>query len=509
MTARDDLPTRRDVVAAIAATAFAAPGIGCAQTAPATLTTRQFGARHDDRADDTAALNAAMAALRRQGGGTLVWSAGIARTQRPIAVPNNVRIRAEDPTSGVRSTYRGPVDNLKSPLLLGNWHPAFLGRRRARAAAGTPWADQKVDFHPVRGRVRSDQRQLGLERPFAPGRFVAGEVYALITQEMTPQGDTGVQLRIPNDQSLLRVAAADPAAGTVSFDQPIGFDSPGAVYLVRIRDGAVDDFGQPVYILRDAVIDGLRVFGFNAFGNNCMGIYNCRLSNFSGDVVTPIQANAVTRSVIDGFRGTFSGDRLVEVKFGHHDGIIRNLQVTNSGPGSGRAAMFSVGEYCRDLLIERFAVQAPRWNAGHLFQIQPGRRCVFSQGSVHAPSAAIDPVYFFADEARSLEASGLRDVEVTHGSAAHIVFAGGRHEPRDCFVQRSRFRTTSTREPILAAVFLGGQDNEVADNVFDRGRFRFTGARATGNRVFGNTTDRLLTDGAYEERNEIGRNLAR
>lgn len=499
--------TRRDLLAAGAGLPFLgwSGAAGCMQGGGA-LTTRMFGARHDDSTDDVAALEAAIAQAI-ESGRPLTWSSGIARVSRPVRIPSGARIVAESADSGIRNVSRA-INNLRSPLLIGNWHPGYLGYRPL--GADGPWLNDKVDLVPTRSGCSAGSTSVRLGRAADAARFAPGQVYPLLTQEMDIQTTNGIQLRISRDQSLLRVARVDAGSGIVTFDTPIGFDSAGPLYLVRIRDSATDDHGLPIYIARDVEIDGLQVHGFTAFGNNCAAMYRSRLSNFTGDVSTPVMANSLAHSVIDGFRGRFSGSRLVEVKYGHHDGAIRNFVVENGGEGTAQAGdgLFSVGEYCRDLVVEDFRVNAPRWRGGHLFQLQPGKNCVFRRGRVFAPLATFNAVWFYSDGLRSITGSGLESVEVTHGSEAHVVFSAGAHEPNGCFVRDCSFVTRATG-PATAVAFLGGQDNEVTGNEFNRGGLSFSGDSARGNLVEGNRLAAADIEGAAVGRNRIGTNYVR
>ena len=474
------------------------------------LTTRSFGARHDDATDDTAALEAALrqAVENRQ---VLTWSNGIARVSRPVRVPDGARVVAESATSGIRNVSRR-INNLRAPLLLGNWHPAYLGFRALGVRGAAAWRNPKADLHPTRAGVTAAATSVRLSRAADAALFRPGQVYPLLTAGMTLQESTHIQMRVSREQSLLRVSRVDPTSGTITFETPIGFDSAEPLHLVRIRDGALDDHGLPIGIAQDIRIDGLKVYGFNAFGNNCAAMYNCRLTNFGGEVVTPVMANALVRTVIDGYRGRFSGSRLIEVKYGHHDGTIRNFVAEHVGSGSGRGqdhdGMFSVGEYCRDLLVENFEVNAPNWRGGHLFQIQPGRNCVFRNGKVHAPAALLNAVWFYGDPLRSAEGCGLEGVEVTHGSDAHVVFAAGPHEARRCFVRGCTFVSRS-RRPLAAVVFLGGQENRVIDNDFDSGGVIFSGPTARDNVVESNRFATPVVEGAFKAQNRVGTNHAR
>ena len=478
------------------------------QPAAGSVTTRSFGARHDDSTDDTSALETA---LRRaaENGQTLIWSSGIARVSRPVRIPNGARVVAESATSGIRNVTRG-INNLRAPLLLGNWHPAYLGYRPLRTRGPATWRNQKVDLYATRSGTSASATSVRLSRPADAALFVPGEVYPLLTTGMTLQESTHIQMRVSRDQSLLRVSRVDPTTGSVTFETPIGFDSAEPLYLVRIRDGATDDHGLPIGIAQDIRIDGLKVYGFNAFGNNSAAMYGCRLSNFGGDVVTPVMANALVHTVIDGYRGRFSGARLIEVKYGHHDGVIRNFVAEHYGSGvaPGQDGMFSVGEYCRDLLVENFEVNAPNWRGGHLFQIQPGRNCVFRNGRVFAPAAPLNAVWFYADPLRSAENCGLDSVEITHGSDAHVVFAAGEHEARRCFVRGCTF-VTHSRRPVIAVAFLGGQENQVTENDFDRGGVVFSGASARGNLVQANRFAAAAVEGATRALNRVGTNYVR
>ncbi|RYY25560.1 MAG: hypothetical protein EOP62_13125 [Sphingomonadales bacterium] len=491
----------------LALTAWMATG-GARHPGSRTPRSTDFNIVHDDETDNTAALHAMSAELAKQNIRELIWAKGIVRCRRPFIVPDRLRIVSDDDFSGIRNVAEGP-DNIRSPLLIGNWHPAFLAHQGA-AFGSDVGGGGRLALLPTHAGVDAAADRITLADPAMAAAIRVGRVHAVIRREYDVQSSTGVALQIPLASSLVRVVAADSRTGVVQFDAPIGFTSPGSIALVSIDAAMHDPFGLPVGFADNVSIEGLKTFGFTSIGNVCASSFECSFREMGGEVVTPIMVNSLTRSVIDGWRGTFTGARAVEIKFSHHEGVIRNIDLKHRPIDGQRyeGAMFSVGEYCRDLTVDTFNVDARQWNQGILFQLQPGQNCTFRNGRVSAPLARKDPVTLYADPFVPLRRSGLDKVTIRHGSNVHIYIAEGRHEAEQCFVRNCTF-STSYEGPVIAVAIRGGRECQVTGNAFDRGAMELSGFSSRGNLLRENITDSSTVRGVGIAQNRVGRNYIR
>lgn len=447
-----------------------------AYTLPARLSkkyfgsTESFGVVHDGITDQTDRLDALFSEIGSQGGGTLQWSKGLVICKRPIALPDNLRLVGENETSSLRNISERGHPSLQAPFRIGHWHPAHNG---VRAKGSTSSFKRLIKLLPAEGPITPLQHRVKLRRPQDAAYLPTGSIAYIRSRASIIQSSTGHDIEIPVGNSLARVIHSDAANGWLEFEHPMGLSLDEAL-LGAIPLGTRDAFDF-VRVAQNIIVEGVRAYGRNAVGGNSTGAYNCHFRDIGGDVHHVVQTNGFAHCTIKGFRGTFV-HRIAELKFCSHDSTIDGIHATQSSAHSGPGGLFSIGEYCRNLLVSDFSISAPRWNGSQLFQLQPGTACSFAKGSVFARSCVTNPIHLYVDRGAPLTGCRITNVFMSHASRVSIVVQGGSEfEPIQNSVDGCTFESTWPKHDQLAAVINSATGNCIKGNVFPTDKIQLRG----------------------------------
>lgn len=463
------------------------------ELAEATPSTQQFGVKHDDATDNGVTLAGAMEWLALYPGSTLLISPGTARTTVYQIVPDFSRLQGMAESSWIENAYAGGgPDQWSCPLWLGTWHPYDYGHRAA--GSGGAWT-RLVTRYRASGVVTADDVSVTLATPGDAANFTPGEIYVLVTNESAIQVAGADEYEIPNEQSLVRVTAANAVSGVVTFDYSAGFTSATAPWLCKINAGAQDPVG-PVYFAQGIVLDGFGIRGLAAFGTTATGAFECSMLNCQFDCTHFLIVNGFAHCTVRNCRGSFER-RGMEFKFGAHDSQVSGIQAWTHGDGSTVPGMISTGENCRNIAVEEYDIIAPLWDgAGHLFQLQSGNGCTFTTGRMFAPAHTNTPIQFYSSDVKVLTGVIIDGLDLSHGSSVAVVFANDlAFDPEVNTVNNLRETSYNTGGSYIGVFFLGGERNSVMNSNFHKGGFIF-GTDAIDNVAFNNTTPGVAVGGA-------------
>src|SRR5690606_30642501 len=111
--------------------------------------------------------------------------------------------------------------------------------------------------------------------------------------------------------------------GRIEFERAVGFASSTPPFLCRSKTDAADPWGR-ISLAQGIRIEGLALYGNNAFGSVATGAYDCHMKDIRGAVRHILQVNGFAHCTFDGFDGTFVGS-VGEFKFCAHDSKVRRI----------------------------------------------------------------------------------------------------------------------------------------------------------------------------------------
>ena len=468
---------------------------------------REFGAEIDGATDDLEAWQDAFAWAAGGQGRALYFPRGVSVVSERVLAPDGLHLFGDGPNnSTIKCTATPTPPQLGAPIWLGNFHMFAIGYRLT--GSGDPFATS-LDSYEASAPVNEGDTALTLDTPAEAADFVVGEIAYLRTQEQSIQVNSGFDLILPTDSSLVKVIAANPSTGVVTFERPAGFTSATAPLLCRIQDNATDPYG-PIYFAQDVLIENMGFEGWCAVGSNSASGYDCHYRNIGGDVKDVIRANSLAYCSVDGFYGLWR-EVLAEIKLGAHDTVVRNLAGTNPDAVTtavpGLVPIISVGEHCRNIEVLNFKIDAPNYNGYHVVGLQPGTN-VTVRGIANVPSLEANPVVLYADAVKSVRNFSV-DLAVVHRSAA-VIYSQGTIGDADQLPKDGRVRVMShslSEESVQhAIVAYGGSGIQYSG--------RFTGSEGKG-RIFwgeeasGNVALDLLIPEPVVEGAGVAVNIAR